>query len=233
MSDTQSPTEETGGESPRKKGTNPLRLTVLLLILGVALALLLFDYGIARPQFQKADAQIQGLLEGTIKDPNGDGTVTEDEVQTILGRSPIEVKDLPNGKMEVYHWRSVVPYRTYRLFVVYEGRTTPLLYSASPNQKPRGDKLPPTTQLGQPMTPEMLQNFVPPTISAAGTGGHSSPAGTHSDGGQVKQADDRSQGEPADKPKAEEKAETPEDDETVNQLQPPAKPETTPEGSDK
>ena len=62
--------------------------SVLLLVFGVALAGLLYDYTIARPAIQKADQTIQGLLEGTIKDPNNDGGVTEAEVQDLLGRQP-------------------------------------------------------------------------------------------------------------------------------------------------
>ena len=143
----ESTTEEQGpctAPHPAKE-TSPLRLIVLLLVFGVALAGLLYDYTIARPAIKKADQTIQGLLEGSIKDPSGDGAVTEDEVQSLLGSKPSSVTQLENGKIEVYSWRSGLPYRTYDLYVVYSGQKLPLLHSATTNEEPTGSQLPEKT----------------------------------------------------------------------------------------
>ena len=180
MSDVQSTPENpevADGSTGQQKGTNPLRLIILLSVFGVALAGLLYDYCIARPGIKKADKMLQGLLDGSIKDPNQDGTVTDQEVQTLIGRAPSnpDFRKLPNGKIEVYSWRSGLPYRTYDLFVVYTGRKMPLLYSASANQEPGADQLPPMTSPVKPMTQEELDEFVPLTPMGGGFG--ASPSG--------------------------------------------------------
>ncbi len=176
MSDVQPTAEEKDRPGPAKN-TSPLRLVVLLLVFGVALAGLLYDYCIARPSINKADKLIENLLQNPDADPNGDGTVTEDEVQSVLGCKPAQINNIPNGKVEVYTWRSGLPYRTYKLYVVYQGQQMPLLYSASTNAEPTGNKLPPTTRVAKPMTTEERENFVPPKVSGAGAGGGSGRRG--------------------------------------------------------
>ncbi|MHB0956504.1 MAG: hypothetical protein ACYC0X_10140 [Pirellulaceae bacterium] len=167
MSEVQSRVEDLNGSpaAPRPaNGTNPIRLILLLLVFGVALACLLYDYTIARPNIQKADQTIQGLMEGSIKDPNGDGTVTADEVQLILGNKPSRIDQLPNGMIEVYSWRSGLPFRTYSLYVVYSGKQMPLLHSATTNTQPEGDQLPAVTIVPRKMSKEQIKGFEPPGI---------------------------------------------------------------------
>jgi len=76
MSDVPPSTEEKRPDTvPRAANeTNPLRLILLLLVFGVALAGLLWDYTIARPTYQKAVQTVNDLLDGTMKDPSGDGS---------------------------------------------------------------------------------------------------------------------------------------------------------------
>jgi hypothetical protein len=143
------------------KETSPLRLIVLLLVFGVALACLLYDYTIARPAIKKALISIQGLLEGSIKDPSGDGAVTEDEVQSLLGSKPSRVTQLETGKIEVYSWRSGLPYRTYDLYVVYSGQKLPLLHSATTNEEPTGDQLPENAVILNKVTEGDLKSSAP------------------------------------------------------------------------
>ena len=135
--------------APAAKGTSPVRLIILLLIFGVALAGLLYDYCIARPAHGKAYRTVVGLLDGRTPDPDGDGAVTDNEVQTILERDPSTVEQLPNGKIEIFSWRSGLPYRTYDLYVVYSGRTMPLLHFAA-TERPQQSDLPPLTVFQQP-----------------------------------------------------------------------------------
>jgi hypothetical protein len=164
------------------KETSPLRLIVLLSVFGVALVGLLYDYTIARPAIKKADNTIQGLLEGSIKDPSGDGAVTEDEVQSLLGSKPSRVTQLETGKIEVYSWRSGLPYRTYDLYVVYSGRRLPLLYSATANAEPTGTQLPEKMIVPNNLTDEEIKSLVRPKLSVAdgpstGSGGKTDDAG--------------------------------------------------------
>ena len=173
MSDISSAPAErnTPAAPPPAKETNPQRLILLLLVFGVALAGLLYDYTIARPALQQADQTMQGLLEGTIKDPNNDGGVTESEVQELLGRAPSSVTLLDSGKMETYSWRSGLPFRTYSLYVVYSGKRLPLLYSASTNEVPTGSQLPATAAPLKQLTEEDIRNFVPPQPTGVGAPG--------------------------------------------------------------
>lgn len=159
-SDTSSDQGHDQGESGQGKGTNPVRLIVLLAIFGLALVGLLYDYCIARPAIQKAGKEVEGLLEGKTPDPDGDGIVTADEVQSVLGRKPAEVEPLSNGKIEIYQWRSGLPYRSYKLWVVYAGKQLPLLHSVS-TSRPEKKFLPPETIIPKAPTKEELENFTP------------------------------------------------------------------------
>ncbi len=158
---------------PGEEGTNPLRLVILLSIFGLALAGLLYDYTIARPALQRADALVRGCFQGETEDPDKDGTFTDDEIQLILQRKPAEVEPLPNGKIEIYKWRSGLLFRSHTLYVVYVGRKVPLLHYVSLT-RPTPEELPPVTKIEEPPTQEELDNFVPMGPSVGddeGTGG--------------------------------------------------------------
>jgi hypothetical protein len=189
MSDVPPTSEEPTSEEQRPytaphpaKETSPLRLIVLLLVFGVALVGLLYDYTIARPAIKKADKTIQGLLDGSMKDPSGDGAVTEDEVQSLLGSKPSRVTQLETGKIEVYSWRSGLPYRTYDLYVVYSGQQLPLLHSATTNEEPTGAQLPEKMIVPNNLTDEEIKKLVPLRLSivggkSAGSGGKTDDVG--------------------------------------------------------
>ena len=133
--------------------TNLIRLVILLLIFGVALSGLLYDYCVARPAHDRATQTIFGLLTGTTADPDGDGAITDDEAQSILGCKPSAIEMLSNGKIEVYSWRSGLPYRRYDLYVVYFGHEMPLLHFASTMQ-PQPGELPPVATTPSSLTGE-------------------------------------------------------------------------------
>ena len=91
------------------KSTSSLRLVLLLLVFGVALIGLLYDYTVARPAIDRANQVVQDLLLQKIPDPNNDNTVTCDEVQQLLGREPTRVEQKANYMVEVYSWRAAFP----------------------------------------------------------------------------------------------------------------------------
>ncbi len=175
MSDVQPNAENNEPKAPPSQpaGTNPVRLTILLLVFGIALAGLLYDYCVARPGHKNAYDKIMSLLDGTTDDPNGDGTFSDDEVQSVLGYKPSKIESLPNGKIEIYSWRSGLPYRTYDLFIVYAGQKMPLLMFAS-TERPAPTDLPKQTEFAKEPTQEELDNFVPqnpgPPQSMPGSG---------------------------------------------------------------
>jgi hypothetical protein len=138
-------------DSSAAKETNLIRLVVLLLIFGVALVGLLYDYCVARPAHHRATQTIFGLLTGTTADPDGDGAITDDEVQSIMGCKPSKIEMLRDGKIEVYSWRSGLPYRCYDLYVVYLGHEMPLLHFASTRQ-PQPGELPPVATTPSSLT---------------------------------------------------------------------------------
>jgi hypothetical protein len=183
MSNDPSSIAETGGEPAEPKptaaeGANPLRLIVLLLVFGIALAGLLYDYTVARPAIKKANQDVQGCFTGTTPDPDEDGTFTDDEVQDILQRKPWKIENLENGKIEIYKWRSGLPFRPYKLWVVYSGRQVPLLHFASTSE-PNESELPSSTRMTEP-TDEALENFQPVNPSAGpgeGPGGKAAKGG--------------------------------------------------------
>ncbi len=186
------------------KGTSPWRLVLLLAVFGVALAGLLYDRCVARPDLQRASDTIERLLSDTNADPNGDGTVTEDEVQSELGRKPASVQKLANGQVERYTWPSGLPYRTFDLYVVYVGQQTPLLYAAVINEDPTQQnaspearsKLPPVTVIpdGIPQG-DAAGSRMPSGVGMSAGGAGPKGAGGKGKGRGKKRSD--SDGEPA------------------------------------
>lgn len=158
-------------ETPAK--SSPLRLVILLLIFGIALTGLLYDYCIARPAWKVAYDDIQGLLEGRVPDPNEDGTVTDDEVESVLGRKPSTIEHLSNGKIDIYTWRSGFPLKTHKLYVIFSGKRHPLLHGAT-TTKPSPVDLPPKALYKKDLTEEEVKNFKPSKPMSAGAGGPSS-----------------------------------------------------------
>ena len=177
MSDVNPTPQEPKESDAASGGSSPwfmIRMVVLLLIFGLALVGLLYDYCIARPGLKEADELVKGLLDGTVEDPNKDNLVTDIEVQSLLGKEPSDTQVLGNAKKEVYRWISGLPTRKYELWCSYTGGANLpdggklwLLHAAATKE----DELdmPETTQPVKEMTPEELDNFVPKTPSGAGT----------------------------------------------------------------
>jgi hypothetical protein len=199
---------ESGGPAPAK-GTSPLRLILLLLVFGVALIGLLYDYTVARPAIDKANQTVQDLLQQKIPDPNNDNTVTPEEVQQLLSRKPTRVEQRANCMVEVYSWRAGLPTRTYDLKVVYTGRKFPLLFSAAANDEP---EYPAVTESRDQPTAEESKGFKPPRVGGVGAGGDTMQRSAKSP--------PEEQGKPAPKPPA--------DQPPADPATPPADPATPP-----
>jgi hypothetical protein len=202
------PTKE---PAPAAKGTSPLRLIVLLSIFGIALAGLLYDYCVARPASKAAYDKVITMLED---EERTELSISPEDVQKEIGQKPSAVEDLENGKIEIYSWRSGMPIRKYSLYVVYSGRTLPLLYSASQNTRP--DKLPPKNTPAIEMSEEELaKERMPIGAGAPGGGGRGGRGGRPGARGEdAKVSDDSEKGGEADKDDAD-KAEEPKKDDAT------------------
>ena len=205
-----------GGPAPAK-GTSPLRLILLLLVFGVALIGLLYDYTVARPAIDKATQTVQDLLQQKIPDPNNDNTVTPEEVQQLLSRKPTRVEQRANCMVEVYSWRAGLPTRTYDLKVVYTDRSFPLLFSAAANDEP---EYPAVTESRDQPTAEESKSFKPPRVGGVGAGGETMKRSA--------KAPPEGQGKPAPKPPADQPpVDEPSVDEPAKEA-PPADPTAPP-----
>jgi len=172
MNDVQPPTTDQVNAQPAPPKGGSIRLIILLLVLVVALGGLLYDYQVARPAVDKARVTLEKALDGTTKDPDGDGTFSMQEVHQLLGREPDQVDTIEGGKKETYLWRSGMPFRQYKLVVAYWGTQTPLLNSFAINSALREDQLPPKGNMQvEELTEEQRENFKPLSPMGAGMGG--------------------------------------------------------------
>jgi len=139
-------------------------------------------------------------------------SISPEDVQKEIGQKPSAVEELENGKIEIYSWRSGMPIRKYSLYVVYSGRTLPLLYSASQNTRP--DKLPPKNTPAIEMSEEELAKERMPIGAGApgGGGGRPGSRGEKAETGDESEKGDADKGSEADKDDAT-KAEEPKKDE--------------------
>jgi hypothetical protein len=95
------------------------RTKVLFGILGLALAALAYDYRVARVGVDSAYDQIQQRNV----EVNAENTTmfTNLDVRELLDKEPSETFNDVNGDMvEVFSWRSGLPFRTHNLFAVYK-----------------------------------------------------------------------------------------------------------------
>lgn len=201
--------------------SSPARLIVLLLVLGVAVAALVFDRTYARPGSEAAYKQLDELMKDPAKqkefDTNKDGAIQDVEVKQILGE-PNKTEMLKtadgtvNGKIDIYYWTRGLPMWNYSLYVVYSGKTEPLLHFCSLEERPGKEYLPKSADVVQPTDEQLDPNWEPPVPSGAGAGGgggSSAPSGTQGEisgqdsksrpksdeGEEAKKADDTKQDE--------------------------------------
>ncbi len=102
--------------SGTQRGLIRLILFGILFLLVVAL---IYDYRVARPGVNQAYDKI--TEQSTLVNMSSTKKFTNKDVQELLGKQPSETFEDPNGDfVEVYSWRSGLPFRTHDLFAVYK-----------------------------------------------------------------------------------------------------------------
>lgn len=95
------------------------RQTILLLVLGLMVIALAYDYKVARPSVDAAYDQI--VQKSMQVNSTSTETLTNLGVRELLQMEPSETFEEANGDMvEVYSWRSGLPIRTHNLYSVYK-----------------------------------------------------------------------------------------------------------------
>jgi hypothetical protein len=108
-----------------KPAASPLRLGILLLVLALCVAALAYDYKVAKPASEAANAKLMQFMEvrNQMSVKEG-GPVTRAEVQKELGRRPTWVEEEPTYTVEWYCWWGKTPLlstRRHYLTVLYVG----------------------------------------------------------------------------------------------------------------
>ncbi|MCH1495981.1 MAG: hypothetical protein L7U72_12175 [Rubripirellula sp.] len=111
MSEASSSTETVRGGGPRQ--------TVLLVLLGVMVVALAYDYKVARPN---VDAAYEKIVTKSMQvNSKSTEVLTNLSVRELLEMEPSETREEANGDLvEVFSWRSGLPIRTHNLYAVYK-----------------------------------------------------------------------------------------------------------------
>jgi hypothetical protein len=197
------------GGTPRRG--NPLRLGILLLVLTACIAALVYDYQVAKPGSEAAEAKIKQLVESrNVMAASAAGPVLSADVQKELGRAPTWVEEQPTYTVEWYCWWGKVPLlstRRHYLTVLYVGEKR-RFSSQQLNGPPAEDDLP-THFVIQPGAVQPLDT--PIGMPPAGDGG--APKGKRKGkgkGGPEEPMPPSSEQESAQEPTGQPAAETPE-----------------------
>ena len=104
---------------PEKK-SHPLRLLVLLVLLGLMLYALWHDRKVARPgRLAAFDRVVE--RNRAINEAAQFSSMTDKDVRDAIGRDASERFDWNDYQVEVYRWRGGLPWRTYDIYAVYVG----------------------------------------------------------------------------------------------------------------
>ena len=111
MSEASSSTETARGGGSRQ--------TVLLVLLGVMIVALAYDYTVARPNVDAAYDKI--VTKSMQVNSKSTEVLTNMGVRELLEMEPSETLEEANGDLvEVFSWRSGLPIRTHNLYAVYK-----------------------------------------------------------------------------------------------------------------
>lgn len=172
-------TQPTNPSPPSQSGSS--RLIVLLLLLGLATGAFAYDYFVARPGVDAADARLSefvdtrnrlGVKEG--------GQITPEDIHKALGMQPtwVDKHDDDHYEVEYYCWRGPIPvvnmWKHY-ISVVYTGDGTRHISAHYKNERPPREGLP----IMDPVPPSKDDESLP---APGVVGGDSSP-------GETKKAD--------------------------------------------
>lgn len=140
------PQPSTSAASPPQ--TSPARLIVLLILLGVAIGALFYDFTVAKPGIEAAETKLSEFVDERNKlGVKEGGTVTPADVHKELGMQPtwVDKHDAQNYEVEYYCWWGPVPVlnmRRHYLAVVYVGEGTRRISSHYKNERPPREALP-------------------------------------------------------------------------------------------
>ncbi|TWT76646.1 hypothetical protein CA13_71430 [Planctomycetes bacterium CA13] len=111
--------DSTTTETPSAKQSSSRRLLLLLGVLALMCGALAFDYKVARPSVQNAHDAVADLnvMHNAVPQFN---VMTNQMVEEIVGKPPADTFKDGNYTVEVYSWQSGLPFRTYKLYAVYQ-----------------------------------------------------------------------------------------------------------------
>jgi hypothetical protein len=141
-------TEVATATPPAPPQTSPLRLIVLLGLLGLAIGVFVYDYAGARPGVDAAEKKIGDFVDGRNRMSVADGgRVTPDEIHKLLGMKPtwVDKHDKDQYEVEYYCWWGPVPLfnmRRHYLSIVYVGDEPRRFSSHYKNEVPPVEALP-------------------------------------------------------------------------------------------
>ncbi len=119
---------------PTGKSSTALAIRiVLLVVLGLLVVGLIYDYWVARPAHKKAWDDIQVMLQSKNTDA-GVVKITNKEVQEKFGRAPSSTYKDGRFTVEVFSWRTGLLVTSYPIYVYYEGEDPLRLALANPSE---------------------------------------------------------------------------------------------------
>lgn len=110
----------------KKAGGGSSRLKVQLLILGVLVIGLIYEYAVAQPAVNEAydrmaEESVRLNAKGADPTTGQSDVFTNVRVQELLDKEPSRTFEEPNGDLvEVYSWRRGLPFLKHDLFAVYK-----------------------------------------------------------------------------------------------------------------
>jgi hypothetical protein len=129
--------------APARKQGSTFRI-VLILLLVLAIVALIFDRRSQAAAKELHDSLNEMIREHMSKTGPMRQMPTVDAVHEHIGREPSEAydhEDVPNTKVEEYHYRGGLPWRSYVVYVYYRTRPDVRLDAVSLNQALTKDEL--------------------------------------------------------------------------------------------
>ena len=137
-----------------KPQNSPVRLVILLALLGLVIGAYGYDYFVAKPAVTAASEKIQAHVDEQNKLGVKTGSmVTPDEIHKLLGMQPTsrEVHEKDDYEIEYYRWWGHVPLlntRRHYISIVYLGKEPRRFSSHYLNEPPPEEALPITAEPG-------------------------------------------------------------------------------------
>jgi hypothetical protein len=144
------------------------RLIALLILLGVAIAALAYDYLYAGPGIEADDKKLEAFVDEANSQGAAKSTrLTADEIQKALGRKPTWSEKHPDEHYEIEYYCNwgrvpVLNMRRHYLAVVYVGDEPRRYNSHHKNERPPLEALP----IQQKMEEDAGETISPPTSGA-------------------------------------------------------------------